>query len=490
MGERNPVLTSLPDAHWPAILEFFANGVRQEIQEPADLAPSPEQFAEFVNGTICPLRWRCDAWACLNSLLVATGDIVVGDWPQSLAMHLSIDDIPEDQFVSIDHLGPDGVLICYSHDEGEWSISVEELYQEWTKFFHNQQPIRWFLIPLLRAWYNFGRFPPERRKAQILPESVRDARSATNPGAPLSDAESTLLGRRPAVSRAGGLPSGVIPALPLQVGSLSTADGSAPVSIRLWFAFQMSVPIRLRTGIEVHLAFTLREISTWLWPDGWNRRRHLPRLRQGMEDLYRLGVSFNRADWVLVRPVNLPTAETRLDDELFVDVMTLPGSDHGPMIDTAILWQFGVRSVVAWRIWIRLAYVWDQVKLRNGGHRIYATRPEVVRGQGGVILDASGRPVLRRNQQPVLDWSDSRAVRTGRQEPHPQANRVPVFGPQDLARLGYDDQPVPPGTLRSRTYQTRKRLKEMEEKGVVVLDEVGNGVRVLEVFPEGRIDGS
>ena len=67
--------------------------------------------------------------------------------------------------------------------------------------------------------------------------------------------------------------------------------------------------------------------------------------------------------------------------------------------------------------------------------------------------------------KPVLDWSDSRAVRTGREEQYPQANRVPVLGPQDLARLGYDDQPVPPGTLRSRAHQTRKRLKGMEEMG-------------------------
>ena len=67
--------------------------------------------------------------------------------------------------------------------------------------------------------------------------------------------------------------------------------------------------------------------------------------------------------------------------------------------------------------------------------------------------------------KPVLDWSDSRAVRTGREERHPQANRVPVLGPQDLARLGYDDQPVPPGTLRSSAHQTRKRLKGMEEMG-------------------------
>ena len=73
------------------------------------------------------------------------------------------------------------------------------------------------------------------------------------------------------------------------------------------------------------------------------------------------------------------------------------------------------------------------MKARNGGHRVYATRPRVERTADGVILDRNGRPVIRRNGRPVKDWSDRRAcpiyTPEGRQliERHPEANRVPVL---------------------------------------------------------------
>ena len=94
-----------------------------------------------------------------------------------------------------------------------------------------------------------------------------------------------------------------------------------------------------RTGEEVRLLCNLRDVCTWLWPNGWNRGRDLPRLREGLRNLYQLGIIWNRGEWLLVRPVKLPILETRLDDYLIVDVTGLPGSDRGPMIDTQRLWN-------------------------------------------------------------------------------------------------------------------------------------------------------
>ena len=197
-----------------------------------------------------------------------------------------------------------------------------------------------------------------------------------------------------------------------------------------------------------------------------------------------MGIIWNRGEWLLVRPVKPPILETRLDDYLIVDVTGLPGSDRGPMIDTQRLWRLGATAGAPWRMWIRLAYIWDAVKTQNGGNRIYATRPEVKRGEGGVILDQHGRPVLDRHRRPVLDWSDKRAVRTGRQERHPQAGRVPALGMRDLALLGFDNTNVPAGTLRRRAAETRSWLTKIEELGFVALENEGKEVRVLETYPE------
>ena len=217
----------------------------------------------------------------------------------------------------------------------------------------------------------------------------------------------------------------------------------------------------------------------------------LPRLREGLRDLYQLGIIWNRSEWLLVRPVKLPTWETRLDDHLLVDVTSLPGSDRGAMINTQVLWELGAKGAVPWRLWIRLAYLWDDAKRRNGGHRIYATRPEVIRGQGGVILDKHGNPVLRNGEKPVLNWSDPRAIRTGRPERNPQSDRVPPLGTLDQALLGFDSATVPPGTLRRRASQTREWLTKLESIGIVALEMVDDGIRVLEPYPtQDRNDAS
>ncbi len=296
-----------------------------------------------------------------------------------------------------------------------------------------------FLVPLMEAWFiHPGPLPtePVRLRDLILPNPIRHAVPAQAALPLLTGAEPPGLGQQP--TRTAYLPGMepppgvVIPVLPLQVAEFSTVGAGAPITPRLWYGCQMAIPLQNRTGAEVRLTFTVREVCSWLWPNGWNRGRDLPRLREGLRNLYQLGIIWNRAEWLLVRPVKLPIMETRLDDYLQVDVTALPDSAHGPMINTERLWKLGALAGVPWRMWIRLAYLWDAVKMSNGGNRIYATRPEARRGKGGVILDQRGRPVLDPTQKPVTNWSDPRAVLTGGQERHPQANRVPALNKRDL----------------------------------------------------------
>ena len=79
----------------------------------------------------------------------------------------------------------------------------------------------------------------------------------------------------------------------------------------------------------------------------------------------------------------------------------------------------------------------DEAKGRNNGARVYATRPVVARGAGGVILGANGKPLRDRRGAVVTDWSDRRAVILGANgkpagdgnppasERSPAADRVP-----------------------------------------------------------------
>ena len=170
---------------------------------------------------------------------------------------------------------------------------------------------------------------------------------------------------------------------------------------------------------------------------------------------------------------------TRLDDAIVFRVEHLPGSEHGPLIDRDLVRGWAAVSAPAWRTSLRLAYLWDKAKAANNGARIYATRPVVARGAGGVILGADDKPLRDRRGAVVKDWSDPRAVHLGANrkpagagnppaiERNPAADRVPALDPDDLIRLAYDenitrskrDKRPPPGL--------RKALRAKEAAGEV-----------------------
>ena len=144
----------------------------------------------------------------------------------------------------------------------------------------------------------------------------------------------------------------------------------------------------------------------------------------------------NGAEWrpALVR--QLPDMRD-LDSEVIIQIALPEGSGHGPVISRPQLYAAGMISDPAFDMEISLSYLWDQAKAANGGHRIYATRPEARRDARGHLLDNAGTVILSRGR-PVTDWSDPRSVLTGRLERHPQADRVPMLGPVErhaLARI-------------------------------------------------------
>ena len=377
--------------------------------------------------------------------------------------------------------------------ESEIRYRIVALAQHWTHLDQDERP-PFPVSTILRAWKDRPTpVDPERRPTKILAEPLRYARP-TQGILPIKGLDVPVLGQQPGRQAAlPGLeqtPGAVVPVLPLQIAEFSKAGRGAPITPRLWFGFQMALPREIRDGREARLNFTLRELVSWLWPDGWHRNRDLPKLAQGLHDLNQLGIVYDRVKWLLVRPVKTPTWETRLDDSLRVDVTSLPGSDRGPMIDTVRLWRLGAMAGAPWRAWIRLAYLWDAAKRDNGGFRIYATRPEVLRGPDGVILDAAGNPVATPDGRPATNWNHPRAVHTGRQERNPQADRLPILDNRDLAHLGFDDNEVKQVTLRQRAKETRSWLREMESLGAVALEWQGDNMRVLEPWPrDGAGDG-
>ena len=117
----------------------------------------------------------------------------------------------------------------------------------------------------------------------------------------------------------------------------------------------------------------------------------------------------------------------------------------------------------------------------------------VARGPGGVILGANGKPLRDHRGAVMTDWSDRRAVILGANgkpagadnppayERNPAADRVPVLGPDDLIRLAFDDNlNLPASTRRWRLHEARKVARVFAEAGDVVVEQVGEGLRLIE----------
>lgn len=363
-------------------------------------------------------------------------------------------------------------------------LRIAPLHQAWVdKVYSKTDPIalKHPIAPIVQAWMERPRnVKPDLRKTAILPEALRAARHIEGMERLPSLARPARVGKLERLPGFEPPPSAVVPVLPLPVGRFTSAGRGAPIAPRLWFGTQMAVSRLDRGPGRVRLPIPLRVIVKWLWPHDWHRGRDMPKLQRGLIELDNLRVRFERMDWRIVSVTALPSHDAQLDDVVVFDLECLPDSDRGPQIDAERLWEFGVMAAPAWRTWIRLAYLWDKAKKNNGGYRVYATRPEVLRGTGGEILDAYGKPLRRRNGAPITNWNDPRAVRTGREEENPAIHHVPVLNTIEIAELGYDDAPLHETMIRNRARKTRSWLKRMERDGAVMLKWFNNQVQVLE----------
>ena len=377
------------------------------------------------------------------------------------------------------------------------------------------------LSPLVDAWQRLSlvTVPVDRYPGGILPASLRDVRR-DHGTLPLALDHATPLGPEPDRETVGYLlgmepaPSVVPPVAWLTlydltgIGPMQTRGRGAPLAQRLFVELLTAVP---RDGRKWTAAppVTLRDLFAWCWPrwydreadlmrGGYARNKHLPALVRALVELdnMRIVLPGDRAQLArrLIRVDDLPTAGTALDEAIPFRVRHLPGSDRGPMFGRAAARRWGLASAPAWRSTIRLAYLWDGAKGRNGGARIYATRPRVLRGPGGVILGADGRPLRDRRGAVVTDWSDRRAVILGADgkpagdgnppawERNPAAERLPLLGPDDLVRLAYDDDL---GTdRRKRLMRAREALADKEAAGEIVREPDGHGgERIVEARP-------
>ena len=320
---------------------------------------------------------------------------------------------------------------------------------------------------------------PVTRARQILPQEFKDSKRVQGELFPIGESQpSSETLWLPGFEN----PSVVVPALPLEyykaTGAKELMPGrGAPLSLRLWIYCIAATPLEQRTPDGIILDTSLRHIKDWVYPNGWNRQRHFPMIRQAMVEMHHHRISWKGFDYSLIMIPKLPNNDAGLDEHIPI-VITFPLGikGHGPLINMTVLSHLGVESAPQFRAYLRLAYIWDEAKKKNNGKRIYATRPKVLRNDRGQVIDNNGNLVPKNN------WNHRNAVRLGEEE-NPAACHVPAFTDRDKVHLFFDDKDVSNAAYRKRVERANREAEEMEKKGLIVIRKERREWQFLEPRP-------
>ena len=395
-----------------------------------------------------------------------------------------------------------GVFLIESLEE-----RIEAIHQNWLEtrdYVNMPHP----LAPIVRACLTElpPKVEPERRPGTgILHHAISETHHAprlkmtvmeTIPGGP---EQLMLITNLPQVDLQIELPgfefpeSELVPALPLEAsetigGRPSQPGGGAPISQRLFFNILVEYAQKQR-GLHgtSRLNTNYRDVKSWLYPNGTTNPKSvlIPRLYKGMYELHNFRFLWERRAWNIISVDSLPTPAIRPDDALTFTVRMPTGMNtkNGALIDIEPMRIYGAQSAPKFRAWVRLAYLWDAAKIRNGGKRIYATVPEVSRNSDGYLVDATGEVILtgdlyptkggwkfREGNAPQRAWYHPLAIQTGKSVRNPQADKVPVLSDSDMVKLFYDHNERRGSAFHSALSEARRYALEMRDESRIVVE--------------------
>ena len=320
------------------------------------------------------------------------------------------------------------------------------------------------LGPLIRAWQQRGTgavVEADRRRYGIVPKAALVAPSAPRksrrPAKPRQGVlmDVTQVAKKHQTAHLPGLAPAPTPnPPPLHLFDLaggrtaaqkSTSNGVS-LELRIWLEAIMSVPVPERGHARVTVQ--LHDIAGprgWLWPNGWQLRHGdgealveaLRWVDQMTIPTTRVGIDGTARLWN-VRPVVLRAThwgESIANYEGAVEFdIRLPGgpeAGRGPMVDRLQLRDYGAHRARAYRLYISLAYHWNEHGTWQGKR-------------------------LRPSQPAALKYGLLR-----------------VFTPDDIAKMCYSPQTLEAMTKPSyRKYRHRavEELQQMADEGALVLE--------------------
>ena len=515
--KQNPVATPAKDtinsavtlenaSTTPEILEAVARFIQPNCSP--EMIPDMETLATWVTND-CPGNARVTA----DALLMAIWErhavwLVSGDrQPSSLPRRL------------IACVDMDKVLAGDDASDSMAIVDLENVHSAWLRSSEDR-PMH-PLAPLVMVWQQRPEaLTPETKEARIMPKGlVYAAPSAIYVDEPLHDPtflpmtgyveepELPQLALFPTADTNNDLP----PVTPLILASAAgfgalTLGRGARLDKRILIYSLLSMPLeQRRPGGRYEWRPTLRELIELLWAkDAWRPNKHAKALEAAFDavTLAKIRLPDGRT-WRPVVARGMPNPYD-LDSHAVIQLEVPELSDRGPALDFPGLVVDGRVSDPAFDLWLSLAYLWDDAKARNGGFRIYATRPKALRNAQGFLVDVKGNVILGHPDNPLgragklywklgnapqRDWRHPQAVLTG-EERHPHADKVPVLHPEARRRLAYGlkEQPDKAHRVRERN-KTNELLQRLESAERIVIERDDNDDklwRILETKPKAN----
>ena len=415
------------------------------------------------------------------------------------------------------HLALVESLIYPDHPHGKTYIhlgNVEETHLNWVQ--EGSPRSEHLLVELIRAWQRrLKALAPDTKQIRIVPkgllgaapaavyvdESQHDPRLLPMTGY-VEEPESLQLSLLPTTDTKSDLP----PVTPLIMASAAgfgalTLGRGARLDKRILIYSLLSMPLhQRRPGGRYEWRPTLRELTGLLWTkDTWRPNKHARALEAAFDavTLAKIRLPDGRL-WLPVVARGRPNYGD-LDSQAVIQLEVPELCDRGPYLDFPKLVAEGRISDPAFDLWLSLAYLWDDAKARNGGHRIYATRPKALRNAQGFLIDAKGNLVFghpdnpfnragklywKPGSTPQRDWRHPQAVLAG-EERHPHADKVPSLHPEARRRLAYGLKEQ--SDRANRTHERKNAdhlLGRLESAGRVVIERDGSYWRILEARPK------
>ncbi|MDE0071888.1 MAG: hypothetical protein OXO48_19405 [Caldilineaceae bacterium] len=521
-------MESRHDCQW----DNLGNDVADNLELALDVEiPTP---ADIANGLHMLLPWLLTAQKeCEREIAAAyiaagppAGAITFpngGGPPQAAKIGVGMGELEgkEGMPVNIVALIYDAEITTHQNEDGETIHSIGNLVAT----LPNTEAIlalgKNLLAPLIKAWLQHCE--PDRRKTAIMPETlatlhlVREPTSlSVRPGLEEIPANTGFQAgphEQASLPNLAPLEGTLIPWLPLYYLDSCIPEKrnkGAPYVARIYLEAILAVPTETRTGertVDIEFGELVKSRDSWLFPNGRYTQDRYPDVRRALDKVHNLRFPWEGDDgsggkWASVVVRNVPRAWNAYSDKVVFEIRYPAGvNDRGPLVYRLALRILAQQSVLRWRAYLTLCYLWDRWG-RWGSYYIQPTRPIVDRGAEDEFIDIDGKVLTDKSGKPISEYmtgsGDKRRLRSGvvardlhgnptfditkaARERNPAANAYRVLNPDEIVELAFGpaERQLSQTAIRKRRLDAIKALRHLEKESYCTIEEDNGRYRIL-----------